>query len=174
MIKVPGTELEVKFGDIFLGFGSLAGIHYNLENIIVSFIQAKDKGYGLGCMLPYVQFFAMMYASSFSQLHSDYPIYFIVLCGFYLTWLTAIFNLNSTSGARFDWIFFEPAVYLLIVYFDHAKFMDRNTAIYCYVGFFGVTILRYLMLMSNIVRQITTNMNLRFLLVKPTNLKKQE
>ena len=174
MVKVPGTELEVKLGDIMIMFACLTGLHYNLENIIVSFSQAKEKGYALGCILPYAQFFAMIFASSFSQLYKDYPIYFIVMCGFYLTWVTAIFNLNSTSGAKFNWLFFEPAVYLLIVYLDHTESVGRSTALYCYLGFFAVTMLRYLMLMRNIVHQITTHMNLRFLRVKPTNITKQE
>jgi hypothetical protein len=161
-------------GDIFLVFGSVTGVHYNLENIIVSFMQVKDKGYAFACILPYAQFFAMMFTSSYSQLYSDYPIYFIILCGFYLTWVTAIFNLNSTSGAKFNWLFFEPFVYLVIVYLDYNKTMDYNTALYCYSGFFLYTMVSYLMLMNNIVQQITTHMNLRFLLVKPTNLTKQE
>ena len=166
-ILVPGFGWEILIADLVIFFAFSTGLHYNLENIIVGFIQAKDKKYALGCLIPYVQFFAMMYTSTFSQLHQKYPVYFIILCGFYLTWVTAIFNLNSTSGAKYNWVFLEPTIYFAIVYLDYNKFLDRKAVAYCYLGFFAVTMIRYLMLMHNIVHQITKHMNLHFLKVKP-------
>jgi len=60
---------EVLIADIVIFFAFSTGLHYNLENIIVGFMKAKDKNYALGCILPYAQFFAMMYTSRLSQLH---------------------------------------------------------------------------------------------------------
>ena len=118
---VPGTDgYEITLGDIVVIFSFLTGVHYNIENILVSFCKAKDKGYALGCTLPYIQFFIMMYASSYSALFKDYPAYFLVLNGFYLTWITAIFNLCSTSSSKYNWLFLEPIVYLSMLYCEHA------------------------------------------------------
>ena len=65
-VVVPGIEYETDISDIVILFACLTGVHYNLENIFVSLYHAKDKGYALGCILPYAQFFAMMYFSSYS------------------------------------------------------------------------------------------------------------
>ena len=157
---------EVSFKDIVILFAFLSGTHYNLENLLVSFSKAKDKKYAIGCMLPYAQFFMMMFASSYSQLFTRYPVYFMILNGFFLTWVTAIFNLCSTAGAKFDWIFVEPMIFLSIVFVDHFLFIDEETAKFMYIGFFLKTMGRYVVLMRNIVNQITTHMGLHFLKVK--------
>ena len=133
---VPGTDsYEVTLGDIVILFSFLTGVHYNIENILVSFCNAKEKGYALGCTIPYIQFFLMMYASSFSTLFKDYPAYFLILNGLYLTWITAIFNLCSTSSSKYNWVFFEPFIYLGMVYCEYSGLAGRDTASYLYLGF---------------------------------------
>lgn len=108
----------------------------------------------------------MMYLSSYSQLFSDYPAYFIMLCGLHLTWVTGIFNLNSTAGVQFNWIFIEPLFYFLIVFLDATGVVDRKLARSLYVSFFLVTLGRYLVFMRNVVVQICGYMGLKFLTVK--------
>ena len=110
----------------------------------------------------------MMYASSYSQLHNEYPAYFLILCGFCLTWITAIFNLDSTAGAKFNWLFLEPFIFLAIVYCDHTQILNRATLPYLYLSFFALIMVNYLLLMRNIVNQITSHMGLHFLKVKST------
>uniref|UniRef100_A0A7S3HTX2 Uncharacterized protein n=1 Tax=Favella ehrenbergii TaxID=182087 RepID=A0A7S3HTX2_9SPIT len=109
----------------------------------------------------------MMYASSLSPLYKDYVAYFLILCGLHLTWVTAIFNLSSTAGAKFDWLFLEPLAFFLIVCADSTAVLPGGQAKLAYVSFFLWTLTRYLLLMKNIVQQITTHMGLRFLKVKP-------
>lgn len=167
-----GYETTVR--ELVFIFALLTGCHYNLENIFVAVMHSKDKAYALGCLLPYAQFFAMMFASSYSQLYADYTVYFVILCGFFLTWVTAIFNLNSTAGARFNWLFFEPLVFFAFVYCDTMGIFDRNAAIAAYISFFVVTLVRYLMLMKNIVNQICSYMGLSFLKVKPRGKTRQD
>lgn len=171
-LQAIGIDQSVKLGDIMLGFAAITGVHFNVENIIVAFAASKDKGYALALILPYAQFFAMMYASSFSHWFSSHPSAFIMICGFYLTWVTAILNLNSTCGAKFNWNFFEPSVFLAIVYLDHTNMISGNVAAGCFIGFFTVTMIRYLLLMNNIVEQICSHMGLSFLKVK--SLKKTQ
>lgn len=163
IVKVPYTSMDVTIRDIAIFFAFVTGVNYNLNNIINGFLAAKDKGYAIGCVMPYVQFFMMMYFSSFSQLYESYPAYFLILCGFYLTWVTAIFNLCSTAGAKFDWIFMEPSLFMGIIYMDVTQIVDAKLAGMLYIGFFLMTMVRYLLLMNNIVNQITSHMGLRFL-----------
>ena len=108
----------------------------------------------------------MMFASSYSQLYAGYPVYFLIVCGFYLTFVTAIYNLCSTASAKYDWLFLEPFVYLFTVYMDHTHQVTSEVAGFLYICFFSWTMIRYLHLMRNIVNQITSYMGLRFLLVK--------
>ena len=171
---VPGIEYEVTFGDTVIFFAFITGIHYNLENLLTSFFKAEDKKYALGCMLPYAQFFMMLGASSYSQLFAGYPVYFILLCGFHLTWVTAIFNLCSTASAKFEWFFIEPLIFLVTVFIDANMFVDAETAKVMYLVFFLKTLGKYLGLMRNIVMQITGHMGLRFLQVKDKSAVKQE
>lgn len=173
-VTIPVIEYQSNLGDVVTGFAFLSGVHYNLDNIFNSLIAAEDKAYALGCVLPYAQFFAMFYASSYSQLFPEYPVYFVILCGFCLTWVTAIFNLNSTAGAKFNWLFLEPFIYLGLIYCDYNKTFDKATCAHLYASFFAVILVRYLMLMRNIVKQITEHMGLSFLKVKPTSKTRQE
>ena len=121
---IPGTEYEVTLGDSVIFFAFVTGIHYNLENILVSLFAAKDKKYAICCLLPYAQFFAMLFASSYSQLFAQYPVYFLILCGLHLTWVTAIFNVSSTSNSRFEWAFSEPLVFLVMVALDANRIIE--------------------------------------------------
>lgn len=150
-LTVPFIDYVTNGKDLVVIFAFVTGIHYNCENMIVAFMAAKDKAYAFGCILPYAQFFLMMYLSSFSQLYTEYTVYFIVLCGFYLTWVTAIFNLDSTASAKFNWIFFEPLIFYVIVWFDYTGVLPRSYARTAYINFFMLTLVRYLLLMRNIV-----------------------
>lgn len=61
----------------------------------------------------------MLYCASYSQLFKDYTCLFVILNGLYLTYVTGNFNLNTTAGMTFNWLYFDPWIYLSIVYVDH-------------------------------------------------------
>ena len=103
---------------IITTLGVIGGTHYNMVNLIAGFRDAKDKSHAVWCLLPYVQFFTMLFACSYSQFFAAYGAYFIMLVGFYLTYVTAILNLNSTADMKFDWLFYEPFAFAGIVYLD--------------------------------------------------------
>lgn len=124
--------------------------------------------------MPYLQFLLMLFSSSYSQLFAEYPVYFLILCGFYLTWATAILNLCSMAKARFNWIFLEPLTFFIIVILDANLFIDLSTAKMMYIFFFGKTFVKYIKLMGNIVSQITNFMGLHFLKVKPVKAEAEE
>lgn len=68
----------------------------------------------------------MLWGSSKSQFFNEYSAYFIILVGLYLTYVTAIFNLNSTADMRFNYLFYEPFLYGAIIYADHTKLLPAN------------------------------------------------
>jgi len=65
-VTIPGLDYETTVHALVIFFAFSTGLHYNLENIFVSLVHAKDKAYASGCLVPYAQFFTMMFASSYS------------------------------------------------------------------------------------------------------------
>ena len=167
-VQVPVLDQVHTSGDIIMFFACLSGLHYNLTNIIQSLLEAEDKCYALGCLLPYAQFIAMMFASSYSRFFSTTPLYFIVLCGFYLTGVTATFNLCSTASMKFNWLFLDPFAYLFIVlYLDAQHVVSDQVLTSLYIAFFVHTAYDYFSFMNQMINSITGHMGIRFLKVKP-------
>ena len=49
---------------------------------------------------------------------------FICLNGLFLLYVNAIYNLSSTAGMKFDWMYAEPFLFALLVYLDHTKVFE--------------------------------------------------
>jgi hypothetical protein len=115
--------------------------------------------------VPYFQFFIMVYCCSYSQFFGSHGAYFIALVGFYLTYVTAILNLNSTADMPFDWFFYEPFVFAGLVYCDANRLIGSGTVAAGYILFFAWTITRYLWFMTSVIRQLTKFLEINFLTV---------
>ena len=89
--------------------------------------------------------------------------------GLYLTYVTGIFNLNSTASMRYNYLFFEPIVYLVIVYLDYTlpKSAENNQLI---LGFYALFVLstftKYIIFMRSVIDQLTRHLNIPFIRVK--------
>ena len=147
-------------------------MHYNLENIIRAFIESKEKLYAIGCILPYAEFFVMMYCSSYSRFFTNNVFFYICMNGLYLLYVNGIFNLNSTAGMKFNWFYIEPFIYLGIIYLDYNRLIQDRHAIMFYLAYATWIAVNYLIFMHSLVDQITTYMQIRFLRVKPISNKK--
>jgi hypothetical protein len=101
----------------------LSGLYYNAENFYVGFLSAKNKAYALASTLPFVQFLIMFYCSSFSRFWEVYVCYFILVCGLFLLYANAIFNLSTVAGIRYTWFFVEPFLFLGLIAADNTKFL---------------------------------------------------
>ena len=66
-ITLPFFGFQTKFRDVIIFFSCVSGVHYNLENIYQALKEAKNKGYAMGCLLPYLQFILMLIGSSYSR-----------------------------------------------------------------------------------------------------------
>lgn len=73
------------------------------------------------------------------------------MIGLYLTYITGIFNLNTTAGMPFDWRFSEPFFYILFVLIDSSRLIDDRTAVWLYLMFTGRVLIKYLMFMTSVV-----------------------
>ena len=144
---------------------TISGVHYNMHNIVCGFVEAKDKFYAACCLLPYIGFFGMLWASSKSQFFEAYAAYFIILVGLYLTYVTAIFNLNSTADMKFNWRFYEPILYGAIIYADFNKLLPSDQLVYLYVFFFAQTLLKYILFMTSVITQLTDYLQINFITV---------
>jgi len=98
----------------------LSGLYYNAENFAVGFYNAKSKVYALASMLPFLQFLIMFYCSSYSRYWDQYLLYFMIVCGLFLLYANAIFNLSTVAGMRYTWFFSEPFLFLGLIAADNS------------------------------------------------------
>ena len=170
-------KYHLTIADAVTVFAALSGFHYNLTNLFAGLSAAQDKIYAIGCMLPYAQFFLMLYCSSVSRFWPQYPYYFLCMNGLYLTYVTGIFNLNSTASMRFNYLFAEPIVYLLIVYLDYTLAISTETnqlVLGLYAAFVLSTFIKYIIFMRSVVNQLTKHLNIPFIRVKEKKSVKSE
>jgi hypothetical protein len=52
---------------VVIMFATISGVHYNFHNLVTGFFGAEDKLYAALCIIPYAQFFFMLWVSSKSQ-----------------------------------------------------------------------------------------------------------
>ena len=166
-VPIPGLDQKLMIRDLVLIFSVLGGLHYNIENMIMGYLAAKQKVYALACLFPYAQFFVMMYCSSWSRFFEAYTLWFIVMNGVFLLYANGIFNLNTTAGMQFDWFFFEPLILISLLAADNMQVLTDSQAAMLYVAYVSWLTVKYLLFMASIIEQINTFMGLRFLKVKP-------
>ena len=174
--ELPGG-IQMSIADTVVLFAALTGFHYNLTNIYSGMVEAKDKLYALGCILPYAQFFVMLYFSSYSRFFALNSYYFLCMNGLYLTYVTGIFNLNSTGGMRFNYLYYEPFLYGLILYFDKTlpKNSENDQIIFAAYCFYTLQIfIKYIIFMTSVINQLTSYLNIPFIRVKDKKQTKQE
>jgi hypothetical protein len=141
---IRGIELIV-----VIAFSS--GFHYNAENMYYGWQEAKDKAYATKCLLPYLQFFAMMVASSYSRFYQARSMRFIILCGLFLLYANANLNLCTMAKRKYDWFFVEPFVFLALVALDcNSVFSDRDQFL-LYFSVFSWILVKYLLFMRAVV-----------------------
>ena len=100
-IDIPVINYTTNYRDVVIFFSCVSGLHYNLENIIRAFMESKEKLYAIGCLIPYAEFFVMMYFSSYSRFFSHNVFFYICMNGLFLLYVNGIYNLNSTAGMKF-------------------------------------------------------------------------
>jgi len=152
--------------DLAIAFGCSTGYHYNLLNICVAFSQAKDKLYAFTVLLPYAQFFVMLYFSCYSQFWFQYTFLFLIMHGLYLLYVTGIFNLNSTAGMRFNPYFVEPYVFAAVLYLDVQGALSTEQQALAYVLYVAMIFIKYLLFMRSVVSQLTAYLGINFVTVK--------
>lgn len=149
-IDVGGFTFDGKQFLIF--FSLVTGVHFNLENMYHGFVAAENKKYALICCLPYAQFFGMLFISSYSQFFKQYVFWFVVVNGLFLTYVTGIFNLNSTAQMKFNYFFLDPILYASLIYVDAQKLVNRETLSLLYLVYSAQLLLKYLLFMTSVIR----------------------
>ena len=148
----PILGRPINYGDLVVGFACLSGIHFNLHNIISSFLESDKKCYGLLAMMPYVQFFFMLFISSYSRLFTDHVFLFVVTAGLYLLYVTGILNVCTMSGKKFECFYYEPVLWAAIVMVDHTvKDLTTWEVKSMYIMYFTMTMLKYLWFMYSTI-----------------------
>jgi hypothetical protein len=97
----------------------------------------------------------MLWGSSYSQFFENYAAYFIVTVGMYLTYVTAIMNLNSTASMTFSWFYFEPIAYAAILYIDVNGSLESHQVVYLYAAFLALILIKYFVFMGGVITKLT-------------------
>lgn len=114
-------------------------------------MESKEKLYAIGCLVPYAEFFVMMYFSSYSRFFSHNVFFYICMNGLFLLYVNGIYNLNSTAGMKFNWFYIEPFIYLGIIYLDYSRLIQDRHAIMFYVAYTAWITVNYLVFMHSLV-----------------------
>lgn len=142
-----------KVTDCIIIFGCLSGIHYNAVNLVRGFWHSDDKLYAAGCLIPYVQFFGMMIASSYSRFYSTNVFVFIHMCGLYLLYATGIFNVYTMASKRVRTFYWEPIFFFVIVYVDYCfKSAASSTVALLYFCWYATTLFKYFKFMGTTIK----------------------
>ena len=97
--------------------------------------------------------------------------------GLYLTYVTGIFNLNSTGSMKFNYWYYEPFLYGIILYLDWTmpKTPDNDQILFAAYCLYTLQIfIKYLFFMSSVINQLTSHLNIPFIRVKDKKQTKQE
>ena len=97
--------------------------------------------------------------------------------GLYLTYVTGIFNLNSTGSMKFNWLYYEPTIYAIILYFDATlpkTTENANILVGAYLVYTLQIFIKYICFMSSVINQLTTHLNIPFIRVKDKKQVKQQ
>lgn len=69
----------------------------------------------------------------------------------YLTYVTAILNLNSTADMTFNWLFYDPLIYSIILIADVQQLLPSNQVAYLYMGFLVLILIKYFAFMRSVI-----------------------
>ena len=114
----PIIGRPLNYGDLIILFTFAAGIHFNCHNMIASLLETDTKCYALKATIPYIQFFIMLFASQYSRFWPSHVYLFVITAGLYLLYVTGVLNVCTMSGRKFGCFFYEPFLWLFIVYVD--------------------------------------------------------
>ena len=109
----------------------------------------------------------MIWCSQYSQFWEKHALRFIVICGIFLLYASGVLNLSTTASMRFNWLFFEPFVFMALTLIDNQGMLSAQQAGLLYLALTMWLVVKYLLFMGAVVDQITSFMGLRFLQVKP-------
>jgi hypothetical protein len=116
----------------------------------------------------------MIWCSQYSQFWEKHALRFIVICGIFLLYASGVLNLSTTASMRFNWLFFEPFVFMALTFIDNQGMLSAQQAGLLYLALTMWLVVKYLLFMGAVVDQITSFMGLRFLHVKPKHALKNQ
>ena len=158
--------MDITPNDMVCLFVFLSGAHYNLTNIYEGIAGAKSKVDALKKLFPYIQIYVLAYLTSYSQFFQTAVLLFFGGLGLFQTYVAGLLNISSTSGIDFQYLYFEPVVYLAILYLDVNGLAKPNVLIGAYALLTSVIFAKYCLFLHSIIKQLTEYLNISLLKVK--------
>lgn len=146
---------------------SLLSFQYNLSQLWYGYEAAKDKFHALICMLPYFQLNLMIYlASKYSQFWDEYPLLFIFYIGVLITNMTGNLNVKGCAGMKYNPIYADPFLFVIILYLDHTRSLSRDTIGGLYIWLCVQRLVLYFSFLSSVISQLCVYLDIPFLMTK--------
>lgn len=85
--------------------------------------------------------------------------------------MTGNFNLRSCAQSRYNPIYLDPFLFLVILYFDYNRTFESNIVWYMYVALVVQRFIAYVLFMKNMIEQLTEHLGIPFLAAQNKNKK---
>jgi hypothetical protein len=89
--------------------------------------------------------------------------------GLFQTYVAGLLNISSTAKIEFQYLYWEPVVYALILMVDATRVVESSQVLIgMYCGLVLVILVKYSRFMESMIVQLTRYLNIRLLYVKQT------
>jgi hypothetical protein len=166
MYLVDLLGYKVTPGELVMWFSFTTGVYYNLQNIIAGFWGAKSKVRAFQCLIPYIQIYVLIYITSFSQFYEKAALLFFAGLGLFQTYVAGLLNISSTAKVRFPFLYWEPGVYIFLLYLDIMRLVQSEILLAGYCILIFIVLLEYIMFLQSMISSLTKYLGIKLLKVK--------
>ena len=101
----------------------------------------------------------MILASTYSSFFESHTLFFLAGIGLFLTYANAMLNISSTSKIKYNWLYFDPFLFGALLYVEHNGHLPKQQCLMLYAALLCFILVKYLILMSYMIRKLTVYLN---------------
>jgi len=83
-----------------------------------------------------------------------------------ITSMTGNLNLRSCAKAKYNPIYLDPFLFLVILYFDYNRTFESHIIAYMYIALVFERMIMYVLFMHSMITQLTTHLGIPFIRTK--------
>lgn len=156
-------------------FSFVSGIYYNIDNLIHGYIGAQDKTRALKCLVPYVQVYLLIWLGTYSRFYEQATLLFFAGLGLFQTYVAGLLNISSTAKIEFQYLYWEPIAYAIILYLDATRVIQSDMVVIgLYAALVTIIFVKYCLFLESMISQLTRYLGIKLLRVKDVSPTKKE